>query len=365
VAKSFPFIHVEGPARQRGRQYGKAAGQQVQKSLGIYTGAFNQNGLEWSQVKELARRFLTVIGEYDQDFLEEIHGIAEGAEQEVEAIVALNARTELLYWKGPENQRKAGPSDECTGAIALHEVTAGGRLLHGQNWDWRPECIDSAAVVRHVPDKGPAFLTFTEGGILSRCGFNSAGVAVTGNFLQSDQDFGRNGVPIPFIRRRILTCSRFGHAVGSVIRSPRAFSSNHMISDAAGEGISLESAPEEVFWIHPEGGLLVHSNHFKSPVAKGKLKDTGVGRYPDTLYRDRRVQACLEARRGSITVQDFQAAFRDHYGQPDSVCRHAAARSGGTVIGTAASIIMDAAARRMWVAPGPACENDYTEYTLD
>lgn len=365
MAGSFPLIHVEGSARERGRQYGRAAGQRVLKSLEIYTGAFEKNGLKWPQVKELARRFMDVIAEYDPDFLEEIRGIAEGSEQEVESIVALNARTELLYWKGPENQARGGPTDGCTGAIAMPEVTASGRLLHGQNWDWRPECIDSAVVVRHVPDRGPSFVTFTEAGLMARCGFNSAGLAVTGNFLQSDQDFGRSGVPIPFIRRRILTSDSLAAAVGAVIRSPRAFSSNHMISDAAGEAINLESAPEEVFWLHPEGGLLVHSNHFRNPAAKVKLKDTGVGRYPDTLYRDRRVEAHLASRRGRITVDDFKQAFRDHYGKPNSVCRHAAERPGGTVIMTVASIIIDAAARKMWIAPGPACEHEYTEYELD
>jgi isopenicillin-N N-acyltransferase-like protein len=364
MSHPFPFIHVEGPARERGRQYGKAAGQRVVKSLEIYTGAFAQNGLQWPQVKELAQRFLTVIDQYDHDFLEEIYGIAEGAEQEVEAIVALNARTELMFWQGPENQAKTGPSDECTGAIVTPEATADGHMLHGQNWDWRPDCIDSAVVVRHVPEKGPSFLTFTEAGLLSRCGMNSAGLSVTGNFLQSDQDFGRSGIPIPFIRRRILTSSSFAHAVGSVIRSPRAFSSNHMVSDAQGEAINLESAPDEVFWIHPEGGILVHSNHFKDPASKVKLKDTGIGRFPDSLYRDRRVEAHLYPKRGQITVEDLKVAFKDHYGKPDSVCRHATARSNGTVIGTVASIIMDVTAGRMWIAPGPVCENDFTEYTL-
>jgi hypothetical protein len=32
---------------------------------------------------------------------------------------------------------------------------------------------------------------------------------------------------------------------------------------------------------------------------------------------------------------------------------------------TVASVIMDLTARRMWVALGPPCENEYSEYSLD
>jgi len=364
MARSFPMIHVEGPARERGRQYGVQAGDRILKSIAIYEQAFAARGLSWEEVVELAGRFVPAIEAFDPDFLEELRGIAEGSEQRLETIVALNARTELLYWKGESQQRKGGPSDECTGAIVLPEATSNGRLLHGQNWDWRPSCIDSAVVLRSVPERGPAFLTFTEAGLLARCGLNSAGIAVTGNFLQSDQDFGRSGVPIPFIRRKILTSMSLAEAVGVVLRSPRAFSSNHMISDASGEAINLEAAPERVFWLYPENGLLVHSNHFKSPAAVMALQDTGVKRYPDTLYRDRRVEQFLARRRGRISAEDLKEAFRDHFGAPDSVCRHPAARPDGTTITTVACIVMEPASGEMWVAPGPVCENEFTKYTL-
>jgi isopenicillin-N N-acyltransferase-like protein len=362
MKKHFPHIEVEGSAFDRGRQYGVAAGDRVAKSIEIYGEAFEKRGLAWEEVRNLARRYLRMIEEYEQDFAAEIAGIAEGAEQELEAVVAVNARTEILYQSYGPAASQDSSSDECTGAIALPETTGGGRLLHGQNWDWRPACIDSAVVVSHLPEEGPSFTTFTEAGSLARSGFNSRGIAVTGNFIQSDQDFGRSGIPIPLIRRKILQSASLAEALGAVLRSPRTFSSNHMISDALGEAINLEATPDEVFWTFPEDGLLVHSNHFKSLEAKTKLRDTGVARYPDTLYRDRRVTKELLKRRGQLTTDDFAAALRDHYGLPDSVCRHAAERPGGTVIATVASIIIDADAQYMLVAPGPVCENDFQRY---
>jgi isopenicillin-N N-acyltransferase like protein len=351
---SFPYIEVAGGPRERGRQYGEAARERVRASRKIYFPAFAARGLEWPRVRELASGFAAAVQGYEPAFVEEMRGIADGAGVEFEEIVALNARTELLYWQ----------DEGCTGAACMPEVTASGHTLLGQNWDWRPACRESAVVLHVRPDDGPEFITFVEAGLLARAGLNSAGVGVTGNFLQSDADFGRAGIPIPFIRRRILSSRSLAEAVGWVVRTPRAFSSNHLVAHAPGEAIDCEAAPEDVFFLHPEGGILEHSNHFRAAAAPARLRDTGIARYPDTLYRDRRLRRALAAKAPSILVEDFQAALRDHYGKPDSVCRHDAARSDGTMITTVASLVMDLHEGRLWVAPGPVCEHEYREYRL-
>ncbi len=70
----------------------------------------------------------------------------------------------------------------------LAEASADGKLLHGQNWDWRAECAETGVVLRIAREDGPDVLTFTEAGGLARAGMNSAGVALTANFLGSDRD---------------------------------------------------------------------------------------------------------------------------------------------------------------------------------
>lgn len=351
---TFPYIEVEGAPYERGTQYGEQARNRINKSIEIYFPAFKQRGLDWPKIKTLAQKFAKAIEEYDASFMREIEGIAKGAGLEPEHIVALNARTELLYW-----------TDEgCTGAAIMPEVTADGHTLLGQNWDWRPACRDSAIVLHIKAEDRPEILTFNEAGLLARSGLNSAGIGIAGNFLQSDQDFGRSGVPIPFVRRKILESESLSEAVGHVIRTPRTFSSNHFIAHAAGEAIDCEAAPEDVFFLYPENGILAHSNHFRSPAAPARLRDTGIGRYPDTLYRDRRLLRGLAPHAPRITPDDFKLALQDHFGLPNSVCRHPAERSDGTTIATVASVVMDLSEGRMWVAPGPTCENAYQEYSL-
>ena len=103
-AAPFPLIDVEGPARERGRQYGKQARERIETSLRIYNTAFDKVGVSWSDACDIARAFMPKIEEYRAEYLEEIVGIAEGAGCAVEAIVALNARTEMLYWAHGQTQ---------------------------------------------------------------------------------------------------------------------------------------------------------------------------------------------------------------------------------------------------------------------
>jgi isopenicillin-N N-acyltransferase-like protein len=352
TAFPFPLITIEGEPRERGRQYGRQAADRIDTSIGIYMAA-------WAAGDEAARRavlararaFVPVVAERYPELMEEVAGIAEGADRPVEEIVALNARTELLY-----GDRAA---DGCTGAALLPEV-AGGHVVIGQNWDWRPACRDSAILLHVVPARGPALMTFVEAGMLARSGMNAAGIGLCGNFLNSDADFSQSGVPIPFVRRAILMSETLPAAVGQVLRSPRAFSSNHLLAHRDGEAIDLEASPPEVFPLFADDGIITHSNHFKA--AAGRVRDTGVPRYPDTLFRDRRLRKRLGERDRPLGARDLMTALADHFGRPDSVCRHRAARPDGTEIETVASIVMDLTEGRLWLAPGPVCEHEYREF---
>lgn len=353
AAFPFPLVDVEGDARERGRQYGRQAAERIATSLRIYMAAWTAGDAAGrAGLLARARAFEPVIGDRYPELLEEMRGIAEGAGRALEEIVALNARTELLF---------GAPADGCTGAVLLPERT-GGRVIIGQNWDWRPACREAAIVLRVTPDHGPSFVTFVEAGMLARSGMNSAGIGLCGNFLNSDADGTQRGVPIPVIRRAILMSPSLPTAVGAVLRAPRAFSSNHLLAHRDGEAVDLEAAPPEVFPLFAEDGLLVHSNHFKG--AQGRVRDTGLPRFPDSLFRDRRVRAHLAARGRTLGVADLQSALRDHFGLPDAVCRHRAPRPDGTEIETVASVVMDLTEGELWLCPGPVCENEYRRFTL-
>lgn len=362
---AFPFYRIAGAPLERGRQYGRQASDRIAVSLAIYSRTFEKLNISWDEVMRRAREFMPRIARYDAELLEEIAGIAAGAGTEVERIVALNARSELLYGRAKTVPTPEEQAEGCTAALALPAVTADGQLIHGQNWDWIADCAESAVVVRVDRGDGNPFLSFMEAGLMARAGFNAAGIALTGNFLASDRDRGREGVPIPLLRRRILQSRSLGVAIGEVYSTPRAVSNNMMLSHAAGVAINLETSPDEVFWLKAQDGLLVHSNHFKSPGALAKVRDISLETSPDSLYRDDRVHDLLAPLRGRLQVSDFQMAFRDDFGLPKAVCRIPTPGPGGADSATVATIIMKPALGRMWVAPRPYLGAEFTEYSIE
>lgn len=364
-ADDFPLFDVEGSPADMGHAYGQLAAEYIHRSVAIYQNAYQVKGVSWDAARSKAREFVPQIQRYSPDFLEELKAISIGADLPLEDLVAINARTELLYGLKPEAPSAAETDvDGCTAALAMPEATADGHFLHGQNWDWRDECADSSIVLRARPKAGPAMLIFVEAGILARCGMNSAGIAITGNFLQTDKDYGLEGVPVPMIRRKILMSRSLGEAIRVVYDAPRAFSNNIMISQCDGESVNLEATPGEVFWSQPDSGLMVHANHFTSAAARAKVYDRGLETNADSLYRDRRVRMHLQKNLGNLGVDDFKQAFADRYGAPRAVCRSPVQGPGGKTSSTVATIVMDTTAGHMWIAKRPYENPSFKKYSL-
>ena len=222
------------------------------------------------------------------------------------------------------------------------------------------------SVLRIRRDDGPDILTFTEAGGLARSGLNSAGIGLTANALECDRDYQRGpGVPLPFIRRKVLESAYLAEAVRTIFATPK-LGSNHMaVSHCGGEAFGFECAPDETFPLYPEDGLLVHANHWRSPVALAKLKEAGIPSSPESYYRDWRVRQHLEARRGQLTAEDMKAAFFDDFGTPYAVCRPPRPSSRNNLSATVAMVIMRPAEGIMEVAPLPALNRSFTTYSLD
>jgi isopenicillin-N N-acyltransferase-like protein len=138
-----------------------------------------------------------------------------------------------------------------------------------------------------------------------------------------------------------------------------------MVSHANGVAIDFECAPDETFQVHAERGLIVHANHFQSPVALTKLKDTGILNTPDSLYRDIRVRDLLEPHLGAITRDTVKAALFDDFESPWSVCRPPRRNLGNNLSATVAMIVMEPMLGTLEVAMLPALDRTFTTYALD
>jgi isopenicillin-N N-acyltransferase-like protein len=363
-AAPFPLLEVSGRAEARGLSYGRQAAERVRRSIAHYHAQLSSDGLDTTKIHHLARAFVPRVENFDADYVAEMRGIAQGADVAFEDVVLLNCRTEILQLAKRGLLPEVDP-DGCTGAILLPEATADGTLIHGQNWDWKCECAETGVVLRIRREDGPDILTFVEAGGLARAGLNAAGIAITANYLESDRDYQTEGIPLSLLRRKVLEQAHVALAVRTIYATPKSASNNVMLSHGSGWALDIECAPDESFLLEAEGGVLVHANHWRSPVALSKLRDTGIATTPDSVYRDRRVRAALEAKRGALTMCDLREALFDDWQSPWSVCRPPRMNQGGNLSATVAMILMRPAEGQMEIAPLPALNRHFTRYSLD
>jgi isopenicillin-N N-acyltransferase like protein len=360
----FPLVDLSGSPRERGRQHGQAVPGRIKHGIAMYAESLLKNGVDWKELERRAEAMVPVVDKFDPSYVEEMRGIAEGSGQPFAGIMLMNARTEMVAAARKQQVQKDVP-DGCTAALALPEASADGVLLHGQNWDWRAECAETGVVLRIRRDDGPDILTFTEAGGLARSGLNSAGIGLTANALECDRDYQRGpGVPLPFIRRKVLESAYLAEAVRTIFSTPK-LGSNHMaVSHSGGEAFGFECAPDETFWLAPEHGVYVHANHWIAEAARAKVKDTGLQETPCSIYRDKRVREQLSPKHGTLTLEDFRQAFFDDYASPWSVCRPPRPNNRGNLVATSAMILMRPGDGHLEACPMPALNKRFTSYSL-
>lgn len=358
----FPYIRIEGDRRTRGLQYGRAAGDIIRRGLDVYRPSMETAKIGQEEFNSRCDAFISTMDKFAPELLLELRAVSDGAELPLNDLLLISGRTELLY-----GGAVAQPEDGCTAAVALPTAT-GGSVIHGQNWDWRDECVHSTIVLHVVPDDGPEIITLVEAGGLARCGLNSAGIAITGNFLKCERDDGVGGVPLALLRRKVLDCSHYADGLGILVRTPISFSNNILISSASGHAVNFEKVPGDIFWIMDEGdGLIVHSNHFLAPSARARVSDLGIAVSPDTLYRDRRVREILQSASSSrVTEATFREALADRFEWPQSVCRPPLDGGvGGAKVSTVATVIMNVTEGTFNVRCAPYTDGDFQTYQLE
>lgn len=346
----FPIITVSGEPFERGFQYGSQCRNIISLSLKTFAKAYKDDmKLEWNQMLDIVRKFSPFIENYDPEGVEEMRGIAEGAGKDIVDIMALHLKTELKV------ATSVGSFGGCTTVAALPEVTSTGNTLVGKNWDWTAEMKKLGVIIRKKPNKGPSSITLCEAGLMGRDGFNSAGISIVCNALNSNK--WRPGVPLHIITNKAMRAETLNDAMEAVLKAERASSNNYLIAHMDGEALNLETAPHTYNVIWAKDGLLAHTNHFL--VQNPEIKDYMPEEFPNTLTRFYRASKMLYQNRSKISLETIKAILTDHFDKPYSICLHPVPDGHGAFIQTNASIIVDLTMLKMFVANGPPCQNEY------
>ena len=347
-----PTIRVRGTHRQVGRQIG----EQLKPELVRTVEQMHQElppGVSWDALMQKGRLCLAHSRAVYPQFIEELEGIAEGADLPFDEVF-LGMCEEL--WEAAAWQASApGRSKGCTDFAARGRATVDGSTLLAHTNDLDPETEQDLVILRVQAGDEPEFLAVSPGGLGYSAGFNAAGISMTGNAVSSNDV--RPGVPRLLQVRAILAARRLGEAMDACLLPQRASNYNNIIADPHGEIYSMEGSATDCEPIYIEDDILAHANHYASPPMRRFEADRNdIG---GSVIRHNRAMRLLRENYGQLSPTVFQRLLADHANYPSSICKHA----GESV--TVFSMIIDLNELRAWIGRGRPCQTTFVEHALE
>src|SRR5690242_4223346 len=288
MVSPFPCLDLKGTPAERGEAYGIAARKQIRTARDYYLKSW---GVSQAELNSRAKNFLPTLEAFSGELVEEMRGIAKGSDCTFEEVLAINARNEIMFGHRPV-------AEGCTIVAAMAPSTANGDVYMAQNWDWLPALIDAPVILRIRSGDAPAILTFVDAGRVAMHGFNEVGLGLCGNYLETSSHRGKTGIPIPLLRRRLLTCESVEDAVALLDSTRLSTSSNFLLCDRSGTAVDCEATPVTVYKNRKTDLVLVHTNHFR--YAANAIRDDGLERVPDSKDRANRMETLLDLGSGKI-----------------------------------------------------------------
>lgn len=353
---NFRKIHLSGSPYEIGSQLGRLAGSEVKRCLELYREVFESVGVSWAEATKRAEAYVPVIEKYDADLIAEMQGIADAIDRPLIDIVALNARSEVLF--------SAQAVEGCTSISALPPKTDGNTYV-GQNWDHYHRFHEVMLIVEIEQSDKPRILMVTEAGLIGKIGMNDAGIGLCFNALGCEGTPG--GLPVHCAIRGILNSRTIGEAIGAAIQTKAANGVNLHIASKEGVAVDIEMSNDGYDVMFNHEGTFAHTNHFISPNLLGQVKDRFQERTPDTHIRLGVAQRELRNAAAPITLETIQNILKNHTNYPDAICRHGESDprptgKRGNIFETVFSIVTNLNEGTMHVACGVPCTTAYEVY---
>jgi isopenicillin-N N-acyltransferase like protein len=350
----FPKYKLSGTPYEIGFQHGQLAKESVNKCINNYQLIFQVMGNAcWDEITIEAQKYLPSIDRHFPELVEEMKGLAEGAEVDFESILAINSRSEILFSK------KMLASDGCT-SYGITPEKGQGITYIGQNWDF-PEPQKETLILLEIEQPGkPKILMVTEAGIIGKIGLNSEGVGICMNALATDKII--NGTPLHIAMRAVLNSKNLNDALNKVATCNIASAINFIIGHHATGIVNMEIIPGDYELTFPETGFVAHTNHLVCGRHLNKVVDLNRTLMLDTFIRLNRAEKLLRDQ-GDVGLSHLKQMQDDHLNYPQSICRHLA-QGDPTMIVSAFAIAMDLKNQVMYITQGQPCENEFEALEL-
>ncbi|MBL4740986.1 MAG: hypothetical protein JKY12_08315 [Sneathiella sp.] len=362
-------LELNGTAYARGIKHGQELAENIRANVKTYTNRFLLGGTTIEKIQTEASKWAVRFQQHDEEYYEEMKGIADGADLPISHISLLNARYELSYtlYTNEAAAANAIPSHEpegCTAFGVQPEYTTTGHTIMGQNWDWLEGLLGNMCLLKVTSDEHPDYLILTQAGIVSgMIGFNENGVGLCVNGLSSHGD-GQALHHRPFhIRvRDIMRAQNLNDAMKVILSTDRVCSTNWLIGQSGGDVLDIESSATVAHALYPVDGLITHGNHF---INRNGITSEFERIAPCSLYRTPRLDKLIRQSKNGWDAETFKTCLKDSFGAPKAICRYANPadpEEARTV--TVASVIMNLDTLTMEISDGPPDNNEYYRHSL-
>lgn len=250
-------IPCSGTPRQRGEHHGEALREKIADGLSRWAAAIaTAHAVDPdAYIAEFVQGtgFLPVIRRWTPALLEEVEGIARGADQPWEWIYACNLLDEEWTWASAAG-RQCAPGCTVAGFAFDDEPPILAQTMDINRFH------DGAQVVLRVEGGGaPDVLVFTRAGMIGLTGCNAEGVAVVVNNLDV-LPASTAGLPVAFAVRGVLERESLAEAVRFLEEIPHATGQHYGL--AGPEGLaSVEAWATGSVTGAAQSARILHTNH--------------------------------------------------------------------------------------------------------
>ncbi|MEX2275895.1 MAG: C45 family peptidase [Actinomycetota bacterium] len=350
--RTIEILRVAGSHREVGRQIGDAFAPAIRRASRMDPDTNPiPAGRTLEQQLALAGRYRIVAERAYPWLLEEFDGCAEAAGVDPLTFFAVSIEE---IWYDPEDRRPIG---RCSDLVAGPEATTDGHLLVGHNNDLGPDAEDEIVAIEKTVPGDPVIFQLGGAPWLS-VGFNSAGLALTGNELSPNDE--RIGVSRSLQVFEIMRCRSVDEALRASLRPDRASSYNNVLTHRDGAVADVEgSATDAEVTGLGDDGTLAHTNNYVCERMVAYEGDPQYARGSQVRYD--RARGLLGRHRGSIDPSTMRTMLSDHQSDP-SLCRHADStdRASKTVFW----VVADITTQQIAFGRGNPCDSQEQTYTF-
>jgi len=229
---------ISGTPRERGLQYGRQFKDAIRSFLEneIYRGYVGRPNPR-ERMLRYAGECGKAIGEYSPTILEEMEGMAEGAELALEELVLVTNHEELWH------EGLVPASDHCTVFGAAPPDTQDDATFVCQTWDWMESVYGLSTMLHWKRPEGPSVLAYAYPGLWTGAGLNSAGIALCWHTGSGGGESPRVGIPAYVLIAQMLYQETLKGALDEARRATHAGWFTFLLGDAHGKLATVRGYP--------------------------------------------------------------------------------------------------------------------------